>query len=328
MVDADPFQLPVFPVEEETLIRVKANGAQPERKFYAVSDFPFIQRLHPQCIQEGILRTPGMGIGYFDPCFARGMTQRALPGGSAFRSDQPDPDRGCVLCRAAHPHQRAVFEKRLCPRKNMILKQPFTVRQGQKNVPVDAAAGIPAGVRGFHVLRADGDQVFSGPDEGRQIKGKGGIPVGMLPQIMAVDPDPGMLVDSLKGHLYKATGVLFRQEERFPIPADPAGQIARAAGVHPVKRMLHRPVMGESHTRPGPVVITHVKRVRGFPQVKPPLQIHISAFPHMFFLLTDRKTGMPAAEPDRHPRKNLRPLPGRENLTSYTPHPAGSGFRS
>ena len=202
-------------------------------------------------------------------------------GGSAVRREKTESNLFRSLRRIVDAQLRFFLIRADRERKEAVLRKSDFLRGFQENMAVDAAAGIPAGIGRIHMLHPNSQEVFPRPDEGRQIKGKGGIAVGMLAEIVAVDPDAGMLVDPLETDADPSGGFLRRQLKGFLIPADPAGKISGSAGMGRVKGKLDGPVMGQGDAAPGPVVIGHIPRIRHIPEMKAPVGIHAFQFAHI-----------------------------------------------
>ena len=276
MMHADAFELHVLSVEEETLIRVKDGRADAEGNLQPVADRSVLFRFAAQGVQEGIRRTPAPGRNRLQPQAALRALRLSFRGGLSFRRPQDEAHRVRSL-------RFILSVVRLGHGKNAVLLKADRIRHRQFHRPVDSGTGVPAGIRYLAVIHPDGDHILPGTDEFADVKGKAGIAVGMLPEVIAVDPDPGALVDALKGDADPAGGVLRIQAEMAPVPADAAGKIARAAGPAGIKRMLHRPVMGNGHLPPAPVVITHIVRIGSVPEMEPPAVIQADAFSHTRF---------------------------------------------
>ena len=71
---------------------------------------------------------------------------------------------------------------------------------GQKHIPIDAAAGIPAAA-GNRVVNADSDDVFTHTVKDQligEVKGKGGIAIGMTAEHSVVYRDFGIHIHPFK----------------------------------------------------------------------------------------------------------------------------------
>lgn len=98
---------------------------------------------------------------------------------------------------------------------------------GEPGVAVDARARVPAAVAPA-VVDPDGQQVGSRAVEVRaQVVREGGVAVGVEPEVDAVEPDVGVLVDAVEAQLR-----VFRVEFEVPaVPAEAADGVAGRAAV-------------------------------------------------------------------------------------------------
>ncbi|MPN61032.1 hypothetical protein SDC9_208766 [bioreactor metagenome] len=109
------------------------------------------------------------------------------------------------------------------------------VGEGEKYPACHAGTREPAGIRQVDMLRPHGQHVFTRHQEFTDVIGEGAVAIGALAQVIAVDPYPRVLVDALKGHPGQLSLCLLRKGKAEAVPADPAGQVARAAGTIPGK---------------------------------------------------------------------------------------------
>jgi hypothetical protein len=95
-------------------------------------------------------------------------------------------------------------------------------------VPVNARAGIPAGVRLGGIVHLDGDGVIAGAENEvrRQVVPEGDVAEGTFAEILAVDPDLAVFEHAFEfDEEFLAAGRL-GQAEVFAIPSDARGQAA------------------------------------------------------------------------------------------------------
>ena len=125
----------------------------------------------------------------------------------------------------------------------------------QPDVPVDAAAGIPArGVR--RVVQADGQHVgAAGPEKRREVHLPGGVTVGPAADETAVAPHGGVGHGSVDIQAAAAACVGRGHLEVLAVPADaPPRQLARLAGVLLFEGPLDAPVVRQVQRAPATVV--------------------------------------------------------------------------
>ena len=133
------------------------------------------------------------------------------------------------------------------------------------------------------MFHPDTDDILAFTDVGRHIHRETGVAVSMLAEVMTVDENLRMLVNALKQNIC-LLGRFFRcQNEMLAVPCRAARKIARSAGMFPVKRKRHSPVMRKRHTLPGTVVPSHEVRSGLIPIMKEPAKI--KTFTHSFIPL-------------------------------------------
>ena len=130
------------------------------------------------------------------------------------------------------------------------------------------------------MLRPHGQHVFTRHQKLADVIGECAVAIGALAQVVAVDPYPRVLVDALKGHPGQLSLCLLRKGKAEAVPADPAGQVARAAGTIPGKGQADRPVMGQAYALPAAVVQPLVGSLADFTKMKLPSLIGPSTPAH------------------------------------------------
>ena len=280
VMDAHTTELHAFAIEEEALVGVEADGADAHKQLPLVGHLPVFQHLAHQGVQRGMLRTPQRGVGHAQGAFAMLALGGGLRGNAIVqhqREVRAVAAQGFVLhtdrCRAVRFHLPGGHE-------DAVVGKAHGIADLQGHVAVNAAAGKPAGVGHLVMLHTDADHVFPGADKLAHVIGEGGVAIGAGAQVVAVAPHPGMLVHAAEGDAHSLARSFLRQEKVLAVPGGAAGQIPGAAGVVPVKRMLHRPVVGQSDLPPGAVVIAHEIRAGLVPQVKAPVQVQFCHISH------------------------------------------------
>ena len=282
MVDAEALDFHGFSVQEEALVGVEPEGADTHGNFFAVGRPTLGQRFPHQCIQIRMVDIPQL-------CIGNGHVHAAgfLLGGNGshffslrVQETERDPLRTDGFIGDAQASGCPVRGKRFD--KYSMLGKTDGFADRQRYMPVDAAAGIPTGIRHVIVFHPHGDHVFPCLHEGRNVEGKAGVAIGVVSQIITVDPDLRVLVHALEGEAHALAPGAFIQRKVLAIPGRTPGQIARAAGMGWVEGMLHRPVVGQRHPTPRPVVIPHEARVRRVAQVETPVQVHVHFDAHSF----------------------------------------------
>ena len=280
MMDAHAAELHVFAIEEEALVGVEADGTDAHKQLPFIGNPAILQHLAHQRVQRGALRAPQRGMGHPQGAFAMSALGGGLRGNAVVqhqREVRALSAQGFVLhadrCRAVRFHLLGGHE-------DAVVCKAHGVADFQGYVAVDTAAGKPAGIRHLVMLHADADHVLPGANKRAHIIGEGGVAIGAGAQVVAVAPHPGMLVYATEGDAHPLARSLLRQEEVLAVPGGAAGQIPGAAGVVPVKGMLHRPVVGQGYLPPGAVVIAHEIRAGLVPQVKAPVQVQLCHISH------------------------------------------------
>ena len=282
VMNAYALQLHIPPVQEKALIRVKPEDPDAEGKLLRVPDPAVPQGFAAQRIQVRILRAPELRPFHPQERLAGRARGFRLRHRLSPRVLQEKTNLLRLFRFIADPDFRLPAVRLQGHRRDPVLRKAGFIRQGQAHVPVNAAAGIPPGVRHVLVLRPQRDHVLPFPHKRGEIEGELRVSVGMLSEIIAVDPHPGVLIHALKGQPDPLFRFLLRQRKMLPVPAGSSRQIPGTAGPAGIKGMLHRPVMGQRHPAPRPVIIGHIEGVRRLPVVKEPLAVHIPVSGHSF----------------------------------------------
>ncbi len=158
------------------------------------------------------------------------------------------------------------------------------VRHQQRDVPVDARAGVPAGVGVPRMVHADGDHVLSiGEQIRRQVVLERGEAAGPPAQGLAVDPDLGITINAVEEQGDAPASGHVRGRERLPIPADAAGQEPGRTGPLGVERPLDAPVVRQGEGPPRAVIVGGRVRPRRVPAMEPPAAVEQSRLTHVSF---------------------------------------------
>ena len=282
VMNADALQLHILSVQEKALIRVKPEDPDPEGNLLRVPNLPVPQGFAAQCIEVRMLRAPELRFFHLQDDLAGSARGRRLRHGFPSRGLQGKANLLRLFRFIADPDFRLPSVRLPGYRPDPVLCKAGFIRQSQAHMPVDSAAGIPPGIRHVLMLRPQRDHVLPFPHKRGEIEGELRVSVGMLSEIIAVDPHPGVLIHSLKGQPDPLRGLLLRQRKMLPVPAGSSRQISGSAGPADVEGVLHRPVMGQRHLPPCPVVISHIEGVRRLPVVKQPVAVHIPVSGHSF----------------------------------------------
>ena len=146
----------------------------------------------------------------------------------------------------------------------------------QPNVPVDAGAGVPAGVLMLGLVHADGQHVVPAWCQvGREIVREAGVSVGVHSQIMAVDVHGRVHVDPLELHADAFAAPGYRDGEGPPVPAHAGGKVAAAAahGVLGIDFAFDAPIVRQIDGPPAGGVIGRGFGPRGVPQQESPIMV-------------------------------------------------------
>ena len=121
---------------------------------------------------------------------------------------------------------------------------------GQLHITVNAAAGIPAAGGGL-VIDLDSDHVLLAElDVVGDIKGEGGVAIGVAAQLLAIDIDGGVHVHTIEVDADLLVPECLIQSEGLAIPADTTGEVC-TLGLHGLRVvLLNAVVMGKVHTLP------------------------------------------------------------------------------
>ena len=273
MVDADAAELHGNAVQEEAAVRIEPEGTDPHGNRTAVRHRSAGKHFALQGIQRGTVRAPEGGGGNAQFRGAAGPGRFRLRGGSAVPVQQAEADgvpaQGFIL----NPQQRLPGRSLRRGDEDAVRREAYGIRDLQEHMPVDSAAGIPAGIRRFRMVHPDRNHVLPGADEGADVKREACIPVGVHPQVIAVEPDLRMVVHALENNPDALSLHGFVQAQVLPVPGDAAGKIPGAAGMAPVEGILHGPVVGQGYGAPGTVVIAHEIRAFGVSVMKEPVPV-------------------------------------------------------
>src|SRR4030095_5448478 len=100
------------------------------------------------------------------------------------------------------------------------------IHQGQPEVAVDPAAGVPAGVRLLRVVDPHGHHVYTGHQLTGDVVGKAAVAAGPPPEGDAVDPDAVVHVDAVEPQPGALTTGACGQAKRLAVPADTSREVA------------------------------------------------------------------------------------------------------
>ena len=130
------------------------------------------------------------------------------------------------------------------------------VRDPQAHMPIDAGAGVPAGIGEAEWSTRTATTFSSAPNltVGRQVALETRISVGPAADEMAVDPDLRVVVHAVELDRDELVFVRRVQLEMLAIPADAAGGVAVAAAVLGAERSFDAPVVRQVDLTPAGVV--------------------------------------------------------------------------
>ena len=137
-------------------------------------------------------------------------------------------------------------------KEHAVVREADGRRRLHRDLAVNAAAGEPAGIGQILALHAHGHNVFRLAEAGEIGDIKADLRVAVRPhaKVIAVHPDPGILVDAVEHEADASAFRLRGQREMLAVPCCAAGQVARAARAIPVKRHRHGPVVRHAHRLP------------------------------------------------------------------------------
>ena len=164
------------------------------------------------------------------------------------------------------------------------MRNVYRLGRDQPHMTIDSRPGVPARIGGLAVIHADRYHVglLAENQVRRQIVFEGGVAVGTVAQMPAVDPDVAVAVYAIE--IDKDLAAAFRNGELkcLPVPTDPARQIARAAGIGRGVRAFNRPIVRQVHLPPVPIVEFRPFRAGGIGFVELPAGVEVHTFADAF----------------------------------------------
>ena len=150
------------------------------------------------------------------------------------------------------------------------------VGDGQPDVAVDAAAGVPAGVGLARVVDPHGHDVDARHQVPGDVVREADVTVGPAAQVHAVDPDVAVHVDAVELEPDDPLARAGRQPEGLAVPTDARGEEADAAAAGSVLawRALDAPVVRQVQPAPPAVVESRLLGSGGIGQGEPPAGVH------------------------------------------------------
>ncbi len=155
------------------------------------------------------------------------------------------------------------------------------VHQGQPDVPVDAAAGVPPGVGLPLVVHSHRDHVHAPNQVPGDVVGEADVAVGPFAQMNAVDPDVAVHVHAVELEPRIAITGTGRQAKGLPVPAGAGREVAHPAAAGRIfpRSPFDAPVMRQVERAPAAIIERRPLRSCGITQGEAPARVHGEALP-------------------------------------------------
>ena len=257
-MNADAFELLRFAIQKEAVVCIEAKAAYSERRPIFVEQLPAGVNARHHAVKNRIFQSPQGGVWNGWLLHERGSRARANPflqGGRCdflsrgifHRRDQSNQGFFGRIVHGVGLNRHQGF--RWLDHGRMDVRPPvrnvYRLGRDQPHMTIDSRPGVPARIGGLAVIHADRYHVglLAENQVRRQIVFEGGVAVGTVAQMPAVDPDVAVAVYAIE--IDKDLAAAFRTGELkcLPVPTDPARQIARAAGIGRGVRAFNRPIM-------------------------------------------------------------------------------------
>ena len=262
VMDAGAPELDAPAVEAQAPGGVQREGADAEAVLRRVQRLPALGEAALYAVKgRGVLR-PERGLLNQDPLAQRPFfpcseEERAFLRADLFALLIQDAAYKAQLFRAGAEVHRLGLDAEYSPvlicvfgaDLNAVRLDIDHIRREQIYVPVDAAAGVPAGIGHAGVFDLHADLVVPGVQPGRQIHIEGRVAVGLAPGQLLVDIDHRAAVDALQLEDMPARKLRLLQVQELTVGIVPPAAVAGVSLVraHRIRRAFDHGVMGQRH---------------------------------------------------------------------------------